>query len=220
MELKGKKILITAGPTQEAIDPVRYISNHSSGKMGYAIAEALHNQGADVIVVSGPVSISTSIPSDKIELIRSADEMLAACRNYFSEIDVAIFAAAVADYKPAFVNSSKIKKESEPFTINLIPNPDIALEFSKVKTQQQVSIGFALETDDLIANGRKKLLKKKFNYIILNSPHESGSGFGYDTNQIKIMNCDGHLKDFQLKSKQEVAADIINECLVNSTLVE
>lgn len=206
---KGKNILITAGPTKEAIDPVRFISNHSSGKMGYAIAEELFNQGANVILVSGPVSIATSLPSKNIINVNSAVEMLHECEKSFPSIDIAIFSAAVADYRPEIVSASKIKKKDGDLFVKLIPNPDIAFEFSKVKLDNQISVGFALETDNLVENGRKKLLKKKFDFVVLNSPSKSGAGFGYDTNQIKILDVFDNLTEYELKNKKEVSKDII-----------
>lgn len=207
--LKGKKILITAGPTIEHIDPVRFISNSSTGKMGYAIAEELHKLSANVILVSGPVSINTTLPASCIVNIKSAYEMLLVCKSYFDEIDAAIFCAAVADYRPEFISLSKIKKSETLLSINLIPNPDIAFEFSKCKKANQVSVGFALETDDLLSNGYKKLVRKKFDFIVLNQPHQSGSGFGFDTNKIQILDKLGQLTEFELKPKSEVAKDII-----------
>lgn len=201
--------MITAGPTKESIDPVRFISNHSTGKMGYAIAEEVFHQGADVILISGPVSITTTLPPGNIIKVNSALEMLNECKKHFLLVDLAIFSAAVADYRPESISENKIKKSDAAMVIKLIPNPDIAFEFSKVKTDSQISIGFALETDNLIENGRKKLERKKFDFIVLNSPNDTASGFGYDTNQIKILDTFGKLTEYELKSKQNVAKDII-----------
>lgn len=209
--LKGKKILITAGPTIEHIDPVRFISNSSTGKMGYALAEELHKLSANVILVSGPVSINTTLPASCIVNIKSANEMLLVCKSYFDQIDAAVFCAAVADYRPEFISLSKIKKAETLFSINLVPNPDIAFEFSKCKKANQVSVGFALETDNLISNGYKKLIRKKFDFIVLNQPHQSGSGFGYDTNKILTLDKMGKLVEYDLKPKSEVAKDIVSE---------
>lgn len=209
--LKGKRILITAGPTKEFIDPVRFISNASTGKMGYAIAEELYNEGADVILVTGPTSIGSKLPKENVVHVKSALEMLEVCKKHFQQIDVAIFTAAVADYRPMMTEHSKIKKNDDRMTLELIKNPDIAYEFGMVKSVNQISIGFALETDNLIAYGEGKLKKKNFDFIVLNTTNEKGEGFGYDTNKISILSKDLSLKHFQLKSKTEVAKDIITE---------
>lgn len=209
-KLKNLKILITAGPTREYLDPVRFISNESSGKMGYAIADLLYSQGADVTLISGPVAINSTIPSKNIVQVKTADEMFEACKTYFDTTDVAIFSAAVADYKPKFQSDCKIKKAAQVATVEFIKNTDIAFEFGKVKTAQQISVGFALETNDIIENATKKRQTKNFDSIIINSPNE-GEGFGFDTNKISILNKKGSLKIFPMKSKQEVAVDIINE---------
>jgi len=209
--LKGKKILITAGPTIEFIDPVRFISNSSTGKMGYAIAEELYNMSAQVILVSGPVALKTNLPESCIIQVKSASEMLIACKLHFNQVDAVIFTAAVADYRPEFISGSKIKKSEVSLSINLTPNPDIAFEFSKCKRKDQISAGFALETDDLLANGYKKLIKKKFDFIVLNKPDPIGSGFGYDTNKIQILDKLGQLIDYKLKLKSELAKDIIEK---------
>lgn len=158
---KNKKVLITAGPTREAIDPVRYISNHSSGKMGYAIAEQFLQQSAEVFLVSGPVSIELkNHPKLTLVKVNSALEMDLACCSFFEEADIAIFAAAVADYRPEFVSQQKIKKDEPSFTIKMIKNVDIAYEFGKVKTSRQLSVGFALETNDELTNATSKLIKR------------------------------------------------------------
>ena len=160
--LHNKKVLITAGPTREPIDPVRYISNHSTGKMGYAIAEELLQQGADVFLVSGPVNITLSHPRLQVVQVNSASEMYLACCRFFEQVDIAIFAAAVADYRPARVAQQKIKKNENSFTISLVKNVDIASEFGKVKLPGQLSIGFALETNDEMSHAKAKLQKKNF----------------------------------------------------------
>lgn len=209
--LKGKRILITAGPTKEFIDPVRFISNASSGKMGYAIAEELYREGADVIMVSGPTSISANLPMEKIYQVQSALEMLEVCKKHFQQIDVAIFTAAVADYRPSITECSKIKKNDDRMTIEFIKNPDIAYEFGKVKSTNQISVGFALETDNLREYGEGKLKKKNFDFIVLNTTNEKGEGFGHDTNKISILSKDLGVKHFELKSKKDVAKDIITE---------
>ncbi|MEO3408311.1 phosphopantothenoylcysteine decarboxylase [Mucilaginibacter sp. CAU 1740] len=202
-------ILITAGPTREAIDPVRFISNHSSGKMGYAIASAFLNKGFRVILVSGPVNISLEHPSLTVIPVNSADEMYAACLQYFPTVQIAVFAAAVADYKPAQILSQKMKKSAHEFSLQMVKNVDIAAEFGKVKMPGQVSIGFALETNDEEQNALKKLYTKNLDLIVLNSVQDEGATFGYDTNKITLINRDFIFQAFPLKSKTEVAEDIV-----------
>jgi phosphopantothenoylcysteine decarboxylase/phosphopantothenate--cysteine ligase len=209
--LKGKKVLITAGPTKEAIDPVRYISNHSSGKMGYAIAEQFLQMGAKVFMVSGPVCVSLNHPDLKIVNVSSASEMYMACCRFFEEVDIAVFAAAVADYRPEKVADQKIKKDYGYFTITMVKNVDIACEFGKVKAPDQLSIGFALETNDELAHAHAKLQKKNFDMVILNSMNDAQATFGYDTNKITIIRKDQSQKEFLLKQKTEVAKDIVKE---------
>jgi phosphopantothenoylcysteine decarboxylase / phosphopantothenate---cysteine ligase len=209
--LKNKKVLITAGPTREPIDPVRYISNHSSGKMGYAIATELLRQGAEVFMVSGPVCIKLEHPALTIVQVNSASEMYMACCRFFEEVDIAIFAAAVADYRPARIAKQKIKKDDSSFTIQMVKNVDIAYEFGKVKKEEQLSIGFALETNDELLNAQAKLEKKNFDMVILNSMNDSNATFGYDTNKITTIRKDQAPKAFSLKQKSEVASDIVGE---------
>ncbi|OGS69203.1 MAG: hypothetical protein A3F91_03475 [Flavobacteria bacterium RIFCSPLOWO2_12_FULL_35_11] len=209
-KLKNLKILITAGPTREYLDPVRFISNESTGKMGYAIADLLHKNGADVTLISVPVSINSILPIQKIIQVKTANEMFEACKAYFDTTDVAIFSAAVADYRPKFQSECKIKKTEEVSVVEFVKNADLALEFGKVKNQHQISIGFALETNDIIENATKKLQTKNFDSIIINSPKE-GEGFGFDINKISILNKKGSLKIFPMKPKPAVAIDIINE---------
>ncbi|MDP2388083.1 MAG: phosphopantothenoylcysteine decarboxylase [Bacteroidota bacterium] len=209
--LKGKRILITAGPTKEFIDPVRFISNASSGKMGYAIAEELYSKGAEVILITGPTNIRCNLPDTKVVHVTTALEMLKACRHYFGSVDIAIFTAAVADYRPLNRELSKIKKNDDTMVVELTKNPDIAFEFGKVKDPHQLSIGFALETDNIIEYGKGKMNKKKFDFIVLNTTNENGEGFGFDTNKISILFRDHAVKSFPLKSKKEVAKDIISE---------
>lgn len=208
-QLKNKKILITAGPTREYIDPVRFISNESSGKMGYAIAESLHQLGADVVLVSGPVSINSSFPKHKIILVMSGKEMYEVCQDYFVTIDIAVFCAAVADYTPKVTSDIKIKKIENETTLELEKNVDIAFEFGKVKRQNQKSIGFALETNNIHENAIGKLKKKNFDLVVMNSP-KVNEGFGYDTNKVSIIGKDLTLHAFALKDKKEVALDIIS----------
>jgi len=210
-KLAGKKVLITAGPTQEAIDPVRYISNHSSGKMGYAIAEQFLREGAQVFLVSGPVSLILHHPNLRIVQIKSANEMYLACCHFFEQVDIAVFAAAVADYRPDKIADQKIKKDESYFTIRMVKNIDIAYEFGMIKTGRQISVGFALETNDELTHAIGKLAKKNFDMVILNSMNDSNATFGFDTNKITIIKNDFSRKDFPLKSKTEVASDIVRE---------
>ena len=218
--LNNKKVLITAGPTREAIDPVRYISNHSSGKMGYAIAEQLLEQGAKVFLISGPVNIKLEHPNLKIVKINSANEMYLACCHFFEEVDVAVFAAAVADYRPEKVAEQKIKKDESSFTIKMTKNVDIAYEFGRVKTNRQISVGFALETNDELKHAIGKLDKKNLDMVILNSMNDSNATFGYDTNKITIIKDDFSKKEFPLKNKTEVAKDIVNEIAATTLLLQ
>jgi phosphopantothenoylcysteine decarboxylase/phosphopantothenate--cysteine ligase len=215
--LHNKKVLITAGPTREAIDPVRYISNHSSGKMGYAIAEQFLQHGAEVFLVSGPVNINLKHPKLKIVNVNSASEMYLACCRFFEEVDIAVFAAAVADYRPAKVAGQKIKKDESTFTISLVKNVDIAYEFGKIKSAGQVSVGFALETNDELAHAQGKLEKKNFDMVILNSMNDANATFGFDTNKITVIKKDLAPKEFSLKQKSEVARDIVKE--ISSLLI-
>ena len=217
--LHGKKVLITAGPTREALDPVRYMSNHSSGKMGYAIAEQFLQQGAEVFLVSGPVCIQLEHPRVKLVNVNSASEMYLACCQFFEQVDVAVFAAAVADYRPSTVAEQKIKKDKSSFTIKMVKNIDIAYEFGRVKTIRQLSIGFALETNDELSHAIGKLNKKNFDMVILNSMNDTNATFGYETNKVTIIKNDFTQIDYPLKNKKEVAKDIVNQIsiLVNKT---
>jgi phosphopantothenoylcysteine decarboxylase / phosphopantothenate---cysteine ligase len=210
-KLQNKTILVTAGPTHEAIDPVRFIGNHSSGKMGYAIANALVRCGANVILVSGPVKIEVSHP--KIEVIKttSAAEMHSACIKHFAKADAAIMAAAVADYTPASTSKEKIKRKGENFTIELVPTADIAAELGKIKRKGQILAGFALETNDEVGNAKSKLKKKNLDFIVLNSLSDPGAGFNFDTNKITIIDSNNKIAEFELKSKEMVASDIADK---------
>ncbi|MCM4157882.1 bifunctional phosphopantothenoylcysteine decarboxylase/phosphopantothenate--cysteine ligase CoaBC [Gramella sp. AN32] len=211
LPLKHKKFLITAGPTYEAIDPVRFIGNHSSGKMGYEIAKTALQLGAEVVLISGPTSMALEHENLKIIQVNTAQEMLREAENYFDEVDVFIAAAAVADYRPASVASEKIKKADTHLTIELVKNPDILATLGKRK-KDQIVIGFALETENGVENARKKLEAKNLDFIVLNSLKDKGAGFKKDTNKISII-YPGSIKEFDLKSKTEVAADIINELI-------
>ncbi|MDR2358351.1 MAG: bifunctional phosphopantothenoylcysteine decarboxylase/phosphopantothenate--cysteine ligase CoaBC [Prevotellaceae bacterium] len=207
--LAGKTVLVTAGPTYEAIDPVRFIGNHSSGKMGYALAESLANCGAQVLLISGP----TSLPVPKgVELVRvtAAAEMHAAVTEHFASVDVAIFCAAVADYTPEKKSTHKIKREKEPLLIALKPTVDIAAAVGKQKRKNQLTVGFALETGDELTNAQKKLQTKNLDMIVLNSLNDEGMGFGSDTNKITIIKKDGAIATCPLLPKQKVAEIIID----------
>lgn len=206
--LQGKTVLITAGPTYEKIDPVRFIGNYSSGKMGYALAEECATRGAKVILVSGPVNLSISSTNISRISVESAAEMLAACKKHFAQSDVAIFCAAVADFTPESKDQNKIKREKGKQTIQLIPTTDIAAELGKIKKDRQITIGFALETDNEITNATEKLRKKNLDFIVLNSLQNPGAGFQHDTNQISIITQENRI-DFPLKNKKEVAKDVI-----------
>ncbi|MCM1138650.1 MAG: bifunctional phosphopantothenoylcysteine decarboxylase/phosphopantothenate--cysteine ligase CoaBC [Duncaniella sp.] len=209
-EMKGKKVLITAGPTYERIDPVRFIGNYSSGKMGYSLAEECALRGADVTIVSGPVSITTNNPSIKVIKVESAMDMLAACEEEFPLTDVAIMCAAVADYAPKHCAETKIKREHQEIpVIELVKNPDIAATLGSKKTESQFLVGFALETDHEFDNATEKLRRKNLDMIVLNSMRNKGAGFGTDTNKVTIFTHDER-KDYPLKSKREVAKDIVD----------
>lgn len=207
-KLKGKRILITSGPTQESIDPVRFISNYSSGKMGLAIANAAVSVGAKVRMISGPVDYTFDKVAFDITHVKTAAEMYAAVAQYFSNFDVIIFAAAVADYTPKTVAPNKIKKAGDTLTLELIKTKDIAYEMGKQKTANQICVGFALETNSEEDNALGKLKKKNFDLIILNSMNDAGAGFQHDTNKITIFDKYEQRSFFELKSKNDVAIDI------------
>ncbi len=207
--LKGKKALVTAGPTHEAIDPVRFISNHSTGKMGFAIAEQLAEQGATVTLITGPTSLSKELNGIKVISVNSADEMYEASLAVFKDADISVLSAAVADYKPAQKADQKIKKKDETLTIELVKTKDIAAELGKLKRNGQLIVGFALETENEKAHAEKKLTSKNFDLIVLNSLNDKGAGFGHDTNKITIIDSTKKSKEFNLKSKKEVARDIV-----------
>jgi phosphopantothenoylcysteine decarboxylase / phosphopantothenate---cysteine ligase len=211
--LAHKKILITAGPSQEALDPVRFISNHSSGKMGYAIADAFADAGAEVRIVSGPVHVKPTNTSVLIDKVRSAKEMFEAAQSHFEWADVVIYAAAVADYTPAHVADKKIKKKETVFNVELTKTVDIAATLGQQKRPGQIVVGFALETDNELLNAEGKLAKKNFDLIVLNSLQDKGAGFQHDTNKITIIEKGGIKHDFELKSKIEVAQDILKVIL-------
>lgn len=214
--LKGKKVLITAGPTQEAIDPVRFISNASSGKMGFALAQVMADHGAAVILISGPTSLTVQHPSIKTVSVTNAQEMYTACQQYFNTIDIAVFAAAVSDYTPKIKYQEKLKKGADELTITLEKTTDIAKTLGSQKKPSQFLVGFALETHNEIENAREKLVSKNLDMIVLNSLNDQGAGFGYDTNQVRMFFSNTQeIKAFVLKSKQEVAHDIVQAIIDN-----
>ncbi len=210
-DLSGKKVMITAGPTYEKIDPVRFIGNYSSGKMGYAIAEEAAMRGAKVTLVSGPVAIKAINPNIEVISVESAREMSDACTSFFRDCDIAIMCAAVADYAPAECAKSKIKREKDEIpTIKLVKNPDIAATLGAIKQPHQRLIGFALETDNELQNAQDKLKRKNLDMIVLNSLKDKDACFGTDTNKITIYKADNSVITFPLKPKSEVAKDIID----------
>jgi len=214
LPLKGKKILITAGPTYEAIDPVRFIGNHASGKMGFDIANEAANLGAEVILVSGPTHLKVKNNAVKVVKVTSAQEMYDACHQYFKDVDVAIAAAAVADYKPRNVAVQKIKKNASDFMIELEKTKDILASFGTEK-QHQFLIGFALETENEIENAILKIQKKNLDLIVLNSLQDQGAGFGQPTNKITFIDKNLTVEPMELKSKEAVAVDILNKVITH-----
>ncbi len=208
--LLGKRILITAGPTQERIDPVRFISNYSSGKMGYALANICAKKGAEVLLISGPTNQSSVLCPSSIVRITTAQEMYEATISHFENTDIAILCAAVADFSVATTAKEKIKRGKEEWQLTLSPTKDIAAELGKRKTAKQLLVGFALETQNEEANAQQKMEKKNLDYIVLNSLRTAGAGFGYDTNQVTIFSREGTSQQFPLKSKEDVARDIIS----------
>lgn len=216
--LAGKKALVTAGPTHEAIDPVRFIGNHSSGKMGIAIAEALARKGAEVTLVLGPTYLRPSHPRVRVIPVVSAQDMYEVCTEHFPQAHVAVLAAAVADYRPQSAAPVKIKKQGKQIDLPLVETVDIAAELGGIKRADQLLVGFALETDNEEDNARAKLVKKNFDFIVLNSLRYKGAGFGCDTNQVTILRRDGSQTRFDLKPKSAVGEDIAQEIVrwVNS----
>jgi len=206
--LAGKTVLVTAGPTHEAIDPVRFIGNHSSGKMGFAIAEVLASEGAQVNLVTGPTHQHTENPSITVKSVTSAEEMYQACNRFFPTSDITVLSAAVADYKPVIASNQKIKKKDENIVLELTKTHDIAASLGKQKHNGQVIVGFALETEEEQTNAIKKLESKNFDLIVLNSLNDRGAGFGHDTNRITIIDRQHQMRRFELKSKKQVAQDI------------
>lgn len=211
--LSGKKILVTAGPTYERIDPVRFIGNFSTGKMGYALAMELAQQGAEVTLVSGPTSLDINHPLIKRISVESAAQMHKACLDIFRSCDGAILSAAVADFTPLLPSGQKVKRTRQNYSIELKPTDDIASDLGKIKEQKQFLVGFALETENEVENAQSKLKKKNLDFIVLNSLRDKGAGFATDTNKITIIDAENHTQRFELKSKQAVAKDIVNEII-------
>ncbi len=208
-DLKGKKVLITAGPTYEPIDPVRFIGNHSSGKMGVAIAEEMQKRGACVTLVLGPSNIKVTSGIELIK-VQTAHEMFIACEKIFPTTDIAVMSAAVADYTPVNMAPEKIKKTANDLSVELTKTTDILKTLGGIKKNGQILVGFALETNDEEANALKKLQSKNADMIVLNSLKDAGAGFGHDTNKITIFDKSGKTYPFDIKSKKEVAKDIVN----------
>src|SRR5690606_22150621 len=208
LPLRGKKVLITAGPTYEAIDPVRFIGNHSSGKMGFEIAKAAANLGAEVILISGPTHEKISHSFIKTIKVTSALQMYDEVHKHFNSVDIAILSAAVADYKPKFVSDIKIKKKETSFTIELEKTKDILASLGAIK-KHQFLVGFALETNNELDNAKGKLEAKNLDLIVLNSLNDAGAGFGGSTNKVTFINKSGDIIHHDLKSKSDVASDLI-----------
>lgn len=209
-DLDGKVFLITAGPTYEAIDPVRFIGNHSTGKMGFELAKQVAARGGKVVLITGPTSLASSHPN--IELIRITDarEMLRQVQMIWDSVDVGIFAAAVADYRPKIQAEEKIKKSNENLTLELVKNPDILKWAGENKKEEQLLVGFALETNNLIENAKNKLVKKNLDLIVANSLEDEGAGFAYDTNKVTLLDRHNNRTDLELSSKENIACEIIN----------
>ena len=207
--LNGQKVLITAGPTYEAIDPVRFIGNHSSGKMGFALAQACLNQGAEVILISGPTQETLSHPNLTRISIVSAEELFAQVKEFWETCSIGIFSAAVADYRPEVQANQKIKKSEEHLQLSLVKNPDVLSWAGSVKKDTQLLIGFALETTNLLENATDKLTRKNLDIIVMNTLEDEGAGFGHATNKIALLDAHNNFTKFELKSKLAVAKDIV-----------
>jgi phosphopantothenoylcysteine decarboxylase / phosphopantothenate---cysteine ligase len=204
---------VSAGPTYEKIDPVRFIGNYSSGKMGYAVAGELAGRGAEVFLVSGPVSVSANDQKIKIIDVESAAEMYEACVKLFPGCDGAVMTAAVADYSPEKQELHKMKRLTGNITLNLIPTRDIAAALGKIKKGNQILVGFALENVNELENAKKKIINKNLDFIVLNSLNDEGAGFGKDTNKITIIDKNNNQESFELKTKREVASDIVEKMI-------
>jgi phosphopantothenoylcysteine decarboxylase/phosphopantothenate--cysteine ligase len=212
-ELKGKKALVTAGPTHEPFDPVRYIGNQSTGKMGIAIARELAGRGAEVNLILGPVSVEINEPRISVTRVQSAEEMFNACIELFPSAKITVMSAAVADYKPAYFSPQKIKKNAETFTLELARTKDILQALGEQKKNGQILVGFALENTDEASNARKKLKSKNADLIVLNSLNDEGAGFGFETNRITIFEKNGLEIPYEQKSKRLVARDVVDRII-------
>jgi len=212
-KLLNKRVLVTAGPTHENIDPVRFIGNHSSGQMGFAIASAFATAGAKVILVTGPVSVGLIAKGVDIKRVTSAGEMYETCEKLISNTDIAVFNAAVSDFTPVEISTQKVKRGAEEWTITLRPTRDIAGEMGKKKSKNQVFVGFALETDAGLVQAGAKLKKKNLDLIVLNSLQEPGAGFGTDTNKVTMIDREGGVENYELKPKSQVAADLVERVI-------
>ncbi|MFP4526548.1 MAG: bifunctional phosphopantothenoylcysteine decarboxylase/phosphopantothenate--cysteine ligase CoaBC [Bacteroidales bacterium] len=212
-KLNGKKFIVTAGPTYEPIDPVRFIGNFSSGKMGFAIAEQLSEQGAEVILVTGPTDIKIHGESIEVIHVQTAEEMYQEVVSRFTGMDGAVLSAAVSDFKPRKTKHNKVKRGNENVNLELLPTKDIARKLGEIKKEQQLLVGFALETDNEEENAKNKIKSKNLDFIVLNSLKEEGAGFQVDTNKIKIIDKHNKSFDFELKSKKEVAKDIVSKIM-------
>ena len=213
LPLSKKKVLITAGPTYEPIDPVRFIGNHSSGKMGYHLAMQAANNGAEVTLIMGPSDLKVE-NSNVFQIdVQTAEQMQRSVKEHFKNTDIAIFAAAVSDYKPQTIETQKIKKNDNNWDISLSKTNDILLEISQEKKENQILVGFALETENELANAKEKLINKNLDMIVLNSLNDKDAGFGYDSNKITIIEKDNKIEEFELKHKREVAKDIIDRII-------
>lgn len=214
--LANKKVVITAGPTHEPIDPVRFIGNRSSGKMGFELATCMAQQGAEVILISGPTQLTTNHPNIYPHKVDTAEAMYHTCVEHFPQCDIAIFAAAVADFTPKQTSTQKIKKASVNFQLELVSTKDIAKELGKKKKPHQYIVGFSLETEDELSNAYKKLKAKNFDLIVLNSCNDEGAGFDYDTNKVTLIDKKHHITSMALKSKRCIAQDIVAMIIKNS----
>jgi phosphopantothenoylcysteine decarboxylase/phosphopantothenate--cysteine ligase len=212
-KLLNKQVLVTAGPTHENIDPVRFIGNHSSGKMGFAIAEAFAAEGAEVHLVTGPVALETHAAGVEVVRVTSAGEMFERCSELMDRMDIAVFNAAVSDYTPASVSGKKVKRGTGEWTIQLKPTKDIAAEMGGRKSEGQVLVGFALETDNEEEHARQKLEKKNLDLVVLNSMRDSGAGFGTETNRVTMIDRMGNVEKYELKPKAQVAVDLVQRVL-------
>ncbi|QZY57127.1 bifunctional phosphopantothenoylcysteine decarboxylase/phosphopantothenate--cysteine ligase CoaBC [Crassaminicella profunda] len=212
-DLQGKKILVTAGPTKEPIDPVRYITNHSSGKMGYAVAETAVARGAEVVLISGPTNLENPVGIKKFD-VNTTNEMYEEVLKHFEWADVVIKSAAVADYRPSVVADNKIKKNDDDFSIKLTRNPDILMELGKRKKKGQVLVGFAAETQNLLENAKKKIQKKNLDFIVANDLTKKGAGFKSDTNIATIIDKNGHLEQCAKMEKKELAEKILDKAKI------